>query len=89
MAITAVLSDSFATVFSPASAPSEVPHKPVMISETATYPGAISHITGLFAGIRREHLLGLVWYDVAESMDWRIEDNPADLRSFEGTENYG
>ncbi len=75
--------DSFATVFEPTvTAVREFTGKPVLVSETATYPGAISQITGLFAGIRRDHLLGLVWYDVWARNDWRLEDNLADLAVF-------
>jgi len=71
---------------------------PVLISETAVGP-ATGHqparITGLFAGIRRRHLLGLVWFDRAQHeglhhQDWRLEDNPAAMAAFRrASKGYG
>jgi hypothetical protein len=62
---------------------------PILISETATGPGPkqISQIGGLFAGVRADHLAGLVWFDMAQHdglyhQDWRIEDTPAAVAAF-------
>jgi hypothetical protein len=44
-------------------------------------------IRDLLAGVRRDHLLGLLWFDVGEHggpahQDWHLEDNPAALAAF-------
>lgn len=64
-------------------------HDPILLSETAIGPvaGQAQMIPNLFAGIRRYHLLGLVWYDVAQHdgryhQDWRLEGNPAAITAF-------
>jgi hypothetical protein len=49
--------------------------------------GRASKISGLFAGIRRDHLLGLLWFDVAQHsglyhQDWRLEGGPAAVAAF-------
>jgi mannan endo-1,4-beta-mannosidase len=62
---------------------------PVLIAETAVGPqsGQVAKIPGLFAGIWEDHLLGLVWFDVAQNngayhQDWRLEDDPPALAEF-------
>lgn len=62
---------------------------PVLIAETAVGPAAdpVAKIPGLFAAVRRLHLAGLVWFDIAQHQgvhhqDWRLEDNPAALAVF-------
>lgn len=61
---------------------------PILISETAVGPIAgPGKIAELFKGIRKEHLLGLVWFDHAQHdgiyhQDWRLEDHPAMLAAF-------
>ena len=61
---------------------------PILLSETAVGPSAgTSKIPDLFAGMRRDHLLGLIWFDKAQHQgtahqDWRLEDNPAALALF-------
>jgi len=42
--------------------------KPVLLAETAAgqVAGQARIIPGLFAGIRQQHLLGLVWFDQAQ-----------------------
>jgi mannan endo-1,4-beta-mannosidase len=45
-----------------------------------------------FAGVRRYHLLGLVWFDQTQHhgiyhQDWRLEDSPATLAAFRKAEN--
>jgi mannan endo-1,4-beta-mannosidase len=62
--------------------------KPILLSETAVGPLAgVTKIPDLFAGITRDHLLGLVYFDVAQHngtyhQDWRLEDDPAALAAF-------
>lgn len=63
-------------------------HTPVLISETSVGPVAgPSKIAGLFAGVRNDHLRGLVWFDQAQHagiyhQDWRLQDSPAALAAF-------
>ncbi len=65
-----------------------VTRDPILLSETAV--GAVagaSKIPGLFAGIKRDHLLGFVWFDHAEHggvyhQNWRLNDHPAILAAF-------
>ncbi len=51
-------------------------------------------ISGLFAGIRDQQILGFVWFDVAQSgslyrQDWRIENDPAAIAAFrQAARNY-
>lgn len=64
--------------------------KPSLMAEAAAgarsgnEPGKIRDLLG---GVRRDHLLGLVWSDVREHgspahQDWCLEDNPAALAAF-------
>lgn len=59
--------------------------KPILLSETAISPTVGARkIPDLFAGIARNHLLGVVWFDQAQHagpyhQDWRLEHNPAAL----------
>ncbi len=62
---------------------------PVLIAETAvgTTPDRESQIDALFAGVRAEHLAGVVWFDEAQRaglyhQDWRLEDDPSALAAF-------
>lgn len=57
---------------------------PILLSETAvgTLAGQARLIPDLCAGIRRYHLLGLIWFDVYQHdppihQDWRLEGHPA------------
>jgi len=85
-------SDTFASVFgSTIDRIRTVTGKPVLISATAVGSGKAqaSQINGLFAGVRADHVSGLVWFDTAQPtgsghQDWRIEDNPAGLAAFRG-----
>jgi mannan endo-1,4-beta-mannosidase len=63
--------------------------KPVLLSEVGIGPraGQAAKISGLFTGIRRDHLLGLVYFDVNQHQglyhqDWRLDDNPAAVAAF-------
>lgn len=62
---------------------------PILLSEAAIAQaaGQARTMPDLFAGIRRNHLLGLVWFDVAQRfgrvhLDWRLEGHPAALAAF-------
>jgi mannan endo-1,4-beta-mannosidase len=65
-------------------------HAPVLLSETAVGPltGQRAHdITRLFAGARRQHLLGLIWFDISQNngvyhQDWRLEGDKKALAAF-------
>ena len=63
--------------------------KPILLSEVGIGPlaGQVKKIPGLFAGIRRNHLLGLIYFDVAQHhglyhQDWRLDNNPAAVAAF-------
>ena len=63
--------------------------KPVLLSEVGIGPraGQAAKISGLFTGIRRDHLLGLIYFDVNQHrglyhQDWRLDDNPAAVAAF-------
>lgn len=62
---------------------------PILLSEAAIGPaaGRSASMPNLFTGIRRDHLLGLVWFDVTQSGDlshqnWRMEGHPAEVAAF-------
>ena len=82
--------DTFASVFAPTvAAVRKLTRKPVLISETAVGPvaGKAATIPGLFAGIRRHRLLGLVWFDVRQHhgiyhQDWRLENSGPAIAAF-------
>jgi len=82
-------SDTFSSVFGTTIAQvRKFGHDPILISETAVGPAAgPTKIAGIFAGIRTDHLLGLVWFDKAQDdppihQDWRLENTPAALSAF-------
>ena len=61
---------------------------PILLAETAVGQVAgAGKIADLFAGVRADHLAGLVWFDQAQDdglyhQDWRLEDSPARLAAF-------
>ncbi len=62
----------------------EIRRKP---QNATTEPRRASKISGLFAGIRQDHLLGLLWFDVAQHsglyhQDWRLKGHPAAMAAF-------
>ena len=64
-------------------------NSPILIAETAVGPlaGQAAKIPGLFAGVRHNHLLGFVWFDVAQHQgiyhqDWRLEGQPRAIFAF-------
>jgi Glycosyl hydrolase family 26 len=83
-------SNTFSAVFgSTVAAARRFTHKPILIAETGVGPiaGKQAKIPGLFAGIIRSHLIGLIWFDVAQHQglyhqDWRLEGDPAAVAAF-------
>jgi hypothetical protein len=75
----------FSNTFAPTvSALRRITAKPILIGETAVgqVAGQAAGIPRLFAGVARAHLLGLIWFDEAQSgglyaQDWRLEGHPA------------
>lgn len=93
-------SDTFASVFGKTIAEVRaLTRDPVLISETANGPGSgaqrAAQITGLFAGVKADGLLGLAWFDEAQHdgmyhQDWRLPDSPAALAAFRAAvKEYG
>ncbi len=77
--------DTFDSMFGPVlDAVRPITHDPVLIAETGTAPGPQEHsqIQSLFAGIRRNRLLGIVWFDINAKRPWRLEGHPAALAAF-------
>jgi mannan endo-1,4-beta-mannosidase len=82
--------DTFASVFGRTiTMVRSFTRKPVLISETAVGPAASQErgIPDLFAGVKRNHLLGLIWFDVHQygssyRQDWHLADNPTALAAF-------
>jgi len=63
--------------------------KPILLSEIGIGPraGQAAKIPGLFAGMRQDHLLGLIYFDVTQDQglyhqDWRLDDHPAAVAAF-------
>jgi hypothetical protein len=81
---------TFSNTFGPTiSAIRKITTKPILIGETAVgqLTGQAAGIPGLFAGVARAHLLGLIWFDEAQSagvygQDWRLEGHPAAEAAF-------
>jgi mannan endo-1,4-beta-mannosidase len=81
---------TFSNTFAPTiSAIRKITAKPLLIGETAVgqLTGQAAGIPGLFAGVARAHLLGLIWFDEAQSdgqyaQDWRLEGHPAAEAAF-------
>jgi mannan endo-1,4-beta-mannosidase len=82
--------DTFDSVFNRAM---DVVHQftndPVLISESAIgqRAGQARKISDLLAGVLRDHLRGLVWFDVDQhgglsKQDWRLEGHPRALAAF-------
>ena len=82
--------DSFYTVFGKKIRQiRKTTRKPILLSEVGIGPiaGQARKIPGLFAGIKLWHLLGLVWFDVAQReppyhQDWRLEGHPRAVAAF-------
>jgi mannan endo-1,4-beta-mannosidase len=82
----------FASVFGPTIVYMRtLTNKPILISETSATPIASqpAKIAELFAGIHLYGLLGFVWFDALDKVDWRIS-SPAAFAAFRraATEYY-
>jgi mannan endo-1,4-beta-mannosidase len=63
--------------------------KPIIVGETAIgqVAGQARRIPQLFAGLRQYGLIGLVWFDIAQSgseykQNWRLETDPSGAKAF-------
>jgi glycosyl hydrolase family 26 len=82
--------DTFAGVFGRTiSTVRSFTRDPVLISETAVglTAGQARSIPDLFAGVKRNNLLGLIWFDVKQQgsplhQDWSLAAHPAALAAF-------
>jgi mannan endo-1,4-beta-mannosidase len=71
---------TFGGLFGPAIAAARaLTRDPILISETGVAPAAdqATRIPNLFAGVRADRLLGLVWFDADGSRDWRLSNATA------------
>jgi mannan endo-1,4-beta-mannosidase len=83
--------DTFDNVFNPVvTAVRQFTQDPVLIAETAVGPqaGQTRGIKDLFAGLRMQHDIGLVWFDqhstggLYKGENWRLEGNRTALAAF-------
>ena len=82
--------DTFDSVFGPTlTAVRKLTRKPILLSEVGIgqVSGQAAKIPGLFADVREDHLLGLVWFDVDQhgseyAQDWRLEGHKAAVEAF-------
>ena len=70
-------------------------HDPVLISESAIgqQAGQARKVPNLLRGVRRNHLRGLVWFDVAQHggftrQDWRVEGHRRALARFRRADRH-
>jgi hypothetical protein len=86
-----VSGNKFSNVFTPVvTAIRKFSQAPLLVAETAVGPqaGQSRGIKNLFAGLRTEHYLGLVWFDqhsyggLYKGENWRLEDSPSALAAF-------
>jgi len=84
-------SDTYGSVFGSAvAAVRAFTSRPILLSEVGVGPGTgrkPQDIAALFSGIRAQHLLGSVWFDVdqhggALQQDWRLEGDQAAVAAF-------
>ncbi len=91
-----VRSDRFSIVFGrPLQVVRRFTHDPVLISESAIgqQAGQARKIPNLLRGVRRNHLRGLVWFDVAQHggftrQDWRVEGHRRALAAFRRADRH-
>jgi hypothetical protein len=83
--------DSYGSVFGSSVAQvRSFTSKPILLSEVGVGPGTgrkPQDIAAVFAGIRAQHLLGSVWFDVDQHgsvlyQDWRLEGDQAAVAAF-------
>jgi mannan endo-1,4-beta-mannosidase len=84
-------SSVFASVFGPTIVNVRtLTHDPILITETAATPVASqpAKIADLFAGIHLYGLLGFIWFDSDDKVDWRLT-SPAAIAAFrKSAESY-
>ncbi|MGH3186307.1 MAG: glycoside hydrolase family 26 protein [Streptosporangiaceae bacterium] len=76
--------ETFSTLFGPTVTDLRaLTGDPILVAATGatSQAGKVAKIADLFAGVRADHLLGLVWSDANGSQDWRI-DTPATFTAF-------
>jgi len=76
---------TFSTLFTGSlKALRKLTHKPVLIGETAAGAGPEqgAQIRMLFAGLKRTHLIGAVWFEGKVRENWRLEGHPAAIAAF-------
>jgi len=84
-------SSVFASVFGPTIVDvRSLTHDPILISETSATPVASqpAKIGDLFAGIHLYGLLGFVWFDAIDKVDWRLSSPAAIAALRRGAEMY-
>lgn len=60
-----------------------ITHDPVLITETAAADRRTpQQIRDLFAGVRRAHLLGMIWFDINARQHWQLEGRPRAVTAF-------
>ena len=77
-------SSVFASVFGPTIVyVRSLTHDPILIAETSATPAASqpAKIADLFAGVHLYSLLGFVWFDSVDKVDWRLS-SPAAIAAF-------
>ena len=83
--------ETFDYIFNPVvTAIRQFTQDPLLIAETAVGPqaGQSRGIKDLFAGLRMQHYLGLVWFDqhsyggLYKGEDWRLEGDTVGLTAF-------
>lgn len=82
--------DTFGIVFARTiTAIRKLTAKPVLLSETAVGPNPrqAAQVQGIFQGVRSNHLIGMVWFDMKQNdppyrQDWRLEDSPVGSAAF-------
>lgn len=82
--------DTFSSLFGPSITELRAfTSKPLLIAETGVVGAAgPGQIAGLFAGARLAGVIGIVYFDQAQSgdpehQDWRLEDNAANMSAFQ------
>jgi Glycosyl hydrolase family 26 len=84
-------SSVFASVFGPTIVyVRTLTHDPILIAETSATPVASqpTKITDLFAGIHLYSLLGFVWFDAVDKVDWRLTSPAAIAALRRGAKMY-
>jgi mannan endo-1,4-beta-mannosidase len=84
--------ETFSDVFGPAIADvRKLTSKPIMIAETAIGPnaGQAAKMGNLFAGVKDDNLIGLVWFNAPKNEAWQL-GSPAAITAFaEAVKQYG